>query len=839
MGNFGKPIPRYRTDGEKGATNGAVSPAPGYERRTARLVDRQTKDTSTPLLAKRAMTETHTAHVDGADYLFELDDAGNATIRRCTSEEEAIDVPAALDGHPATGIAHSAFVGLKRTKSIALPATVESIGWNAFANCPALRRIVLPEGLTKLDKTWLAGATQIDEIVMPANVEVIDAAFLKACKPQRIVIGRNTHTVEAPALWTGIVREIAVDPDNPHLSTDGTCLFTHDGEELVRAIVEREHYAIPSGCRRIGPHAFEGNERVRSIALPDGLEEICEGAFEGCSLAAVRLPASMQRIERDAFLRCASLADVQLNEGLLTIGPRAFAACAALAQLDVPATVERIGKGALAGSGAHLAISPNNTHLAVDDCGLLYRRLEGGGVSPASPIASNAVSSSEGLELSEKEGNGPAPSRPLYELIDAADDDMAACAVRPGTIRIGENAFANHARIAHVELPDGLEEIGPSAFECCPNLRAIELPASVRALGQRAFFCTPIERIRIPAACTELGECALAYDPVQSGTGQLAASASTMSFAYVGLRPASDSMTAEASQAVRPPTAADNAVADVQLQIRSRLTATPMGGAQAGGPARAPMRMAPLIVEVDENNPRFFVESGLLCERIDEERAGAGSQVRVLLYTGPDEDIVLPASATEIAPYAFAGARGIRTLTLHDCIATVGAGSMNMAEAPRRVRVELSEPIEGRTAVEALLLEGREGIRTLRTAFNAGSVDARALLTAADRTAQSTRDGYASLRYALERLADPVLLPDDARAAFERAAGRNPVSACAQIAAHEWTQGLEIAADLGYLTRENIDAVIDRIGNDGLVSMTVQLIALKRRRFDAGNDYSL
>ena len=772
--------------------------AAGWERRTAQLVDRQSRDTDTPLVAKRAMTETFTAAADGANYAYTLDDAGNARIRRCTSDQTELVVPDALDGHPIVAIDHSAFAGLKNTASLTLPDSIREIGWNAFANCPSLRRLKLPDPVTKTDKTWLAGSTQIDELIMPGAVETIDAAFLKACKPLHMTIGRATQTVEAPSLWTGIVQEISIDPENPYLSTDGTCLFTHDGSELLRAIVEREHCEVPSGCRIIGPHAFEGNVRVRTIDLPEGLTEIGEGAFEGSGLTEVRLPGSVTAVGATAFARCTALASMLIENGLREIGPRAFAGCAALGMINAPASVERIGKGALAGSGAQLAVDPLNPHLSVDDFGLLYRRIDDGS----------------------------------WELIDATDDTMASCIVRAGTIAIGENACADHAYLEHIELPDGLAEIRTSAFECCPNLRSIDLPDSVRTIGPRAFFCTPIEFIRIPAACTELGECALAYDPMQSGTGQLAASASNQPFAYVGLRPATDSMTAEASRTLSPPNASDNAVADVQLQIRSRLTATPMGGSKTSGPDRAAMRQAPLSVEVAEGNPQFFTEGGLLCENI-------GDCVRIVLYTGPDGDIAVPAAATEIAPYAFAGARGIERLTLHDRIATVGAGSMSMAEPPRSVRVELSEPIQGQAYVEVPILDGREGIRTLCNAFSVGNVDASALLAAADRAALSTRNGFEGLRYALSRLADPVLLSDDARTGFERTAGRDPIGACVQIAAHEWTQGLSIAADLGYLSSENIDAVIERAGAKGLVSMTVQLIALKRRCFDAGNDYDL
>ena len=773
--------------------------APGYERRTAQLVDKQSQDTDTPLVAKRAMTEAYTASVDGGNYVYALDDDGNARIRRCTTEETELIVPELLDGHPVVAVDHSAFAGLAKTSSLTLPDCIREVGWNAFANCSMLRRLKLPDSVSKTDKTWLAGATQIDELIMPGCVETIDAAFLKSCKPLHLVIGRKTQHVDAPSIWTSVVREISIDPQNPYLSTDGICLYTQDGTTLVRAIVEADEYIIPAGCRAIGAHAFEGNTRIRSIALPDSIESIGEGAFAESNIEQVKPSASLQSIGADAFRRCTHLKQIDLNDGLEEIGPHAFSGCTQLTRLYAPASVRSIGKGIAAGSAAILEIDPKNDVLSIDEQGLLYQR-----------TAADAP----------------------WTLTDATDATLEECVVRTGTAEIGPAACANHGAIRHVALPEGLMRIGESAFECCPGLHRVDLPESVCEIGERAFFCTPLDAIRIPAACTRIGSCALAYDPVQSGTGRLAAAASDMPFAYKGLRPASDSMTEEAGRSNARMSAADNAVADVQMQIRSRLTATPMGAAPMAGGSSAPTRTSPLAVEVDGANPRFFLENGLLCERAD-------GHARVILYTGPDAEVSIPQQATEIAPYAFAGSSGIRLLAIHDRIADIGTGAMSLAEPPAILRIDMGEPIEGRTQIDIPLFEGAEGARALRNAFASGTVNVPKIIESTDRAAKLSRDAFQSLRYALERLADPFLLSEASRADLESKAARNPIAASMLIAEREWMRGFELMADLGYITDGNIDAIIERVGAKGLVAITVQLIALKRRRFDARNDYSL
>lgn len=77
--------------------------------------------------------------------------------------------------------------------------------------------------------------------------------------------------------------------------------------------------------RRIGPRAFSG-EALSQLTLPEGLEEIGEGAFayNGGTLASLRLPESLKTIGREAFMGSNLTGTVRIPASVESIGEYAF-----------------------------------------------------------------------------------------------------------------------------------------------------------------------------------------------------------------------------------------------------------------------------------------------------------------------------------------------------------------------------------------------------------------------------------------------------------------------------------------------------------------------------------
>lgn len=141
-----------------------------------------------------------------------------------------------------------------------------------------------------------------------------------------------------------------------------------NGEQAIRSIV------LPEGIAYIGDNAFN-NSALESIVLPESLVEIDQYAFSKCNLTEIILPANLERlgssafdyegtsrvsplqkvvfegnkletIELNTFQYCASLQEIVLPDGLKTIEYNAFENCTSLTRIEIPNSVTTIGESA-------------------------------------------------------------------------------------------------------------------------------------------------------------------------------------------------------------------------------------------------------------------------------------------------------------------------------------------------------------------------------------------------------------------------------------------------------------------------------------------------------------
>lgn len=71
--------------------------------------------------------------------------------------------------------------------------------------------------------------------------------------------------------------------------------------------------------------AFMGNEKITSVTIPEGVEEIGTGAFQNCSaLEKAVMPDTLISIGTRAFFNCEKLADVTFGKNVSSVGDMAF-----------------------------------------------------------------------------------------------------------------------------------------------------------------------------------------------------------------------------------------------------------------------------------------------------------------------------------------------------------------------------------------------------------------------------------------------------------------------------------------------------------------------------------
>lgn len=94
----------------------------------------------------------------------------------------------------------------------------------------------------------------------------------------------------------------------------------------------------------IGEGAFEGNQVITEVVIPDTVTEIEDEAFYNSNLEKITLPKSLTQIGNTAFGKT-SLTEIEIPEGTVNIKSNAFRE-SELINVSLPATLETIGGSA-------------------------------------------------------------------------------------------------------------------------------------------------------------------------------------------------------------------------------------------------------------------------------------------------------------------------------------------------------------------------------------------------------------------------------------------------------------------------------------------------------------
>ena len=210
-----------------------------------------------------------------------------------------------------------------------------------------------------------------------------------------------------------------------------------------------------------------------TVFVPEGVEDIGEGAFEGSDVIEVTLP-----------------------EGLIKIGKRAFADCESLEKINFPSTLRIISDEAFFGCTNLDVDLPENIKVGADAFkGTLWEKEE-----------QRKREYTEGLTFKLSYKNGGYVVSAVYEgdsesvIIPEIYDDLPV-------VSIGDRAFDGCWGLESITIPDSVTSIGDSAFDGCSGLESITIPDSVTSIGDRAFDgCSSLESITIPDSVTSIGD---------------------------------------------------------------------------------------------------------------------------------------------------------------------------------------------------------------------------------------------------------------------------------------------------------------------------------------------
>lgn len=333
-------------------------------------------------------------------------------------------------------IGAQAFGNMDNLTSIEIPASVKSIGDNAFSPSSSfmsegskLAQVILHEGLESIGNYAFAtdsgDGIMITELTIPSTVKVIGTnAFAFAGNLTDLTIAENSCL---EILGTGAFRETAISTITLPATLKGSEYIESDGTEK------------PDG--KLGNYLFFGCYKLSEVIFEDGCPYITE------------------------------------------YGNRVFGDCTAYAYIDFPVNLQKIGDWGSSGGAIKSITIPNffdeETFLSFVPSltGVIEFEMEEGNPYLSQDGENGAIYNKANTKLLYYPNCYTAES---YSLLST-------------TKEIADNAFYENQYLKTVTLNNGLEVIGDNAFGVSVDthstaLTSISIPATVKSIGEKAFF---------------------------------------------------------------------------------------------------------------------------------------------------------------------------------------------------------------------------------------------------------------------------------------------------------------------------------------------------------------
>lgn len=178
------------------------------------------------------------------------------------------------------------------TKKIVFDEGIEIIGSSAFSCFQNVKEIVFPEKLEIIGNGAFSNCYALEEAVLPGNIKFYgDGIFTNCINLKKIVIGKQANDIKVTynSNWIGVqcrnLEEIIVPEDHTVFKVIDNVLFDKKDFDLIAYPGGKKDkiYKIPDGTNWIGNYAFQENEFIEKIIIPNSVTLIVSSAIRQCA----------------------------------------------------------------------------------------------------------------------------------------------------------------------------------------------------------------------------------------------------------------------------------------------------------------------------------------------------------------------------------------------------------------------------------------------------------------------------------------------------------------------------------------------------------------------------
>ena len=398
-----------------------------------------------------------TVQIGGKTYPVEV-----LAVRMFEGEGESLikNITAITLNEGLTEIGEMGFFNCSKIKELELPASLTTMGSNAFWNigikvvCHSAAPLTLPKSTT-----YSYQFKKCTVIVPVGSVAAYVAATDKGWDESNTYLtfagladGVEYRANDTEAWVTGVADDTVVADIKDYLSIDGSQMPVTRIDAAFSGKTQLQKVTVPAAVKALPENMFRDCTSLNAVTFASGsqLQTIGKWAFMSTAVAAIEIPEGVTELPDGVFKNCLSLTEITLPSNLVSVGGGCFYNCKALTTVNVCAD--------------NLTIADR----AFYSCESLET------INSANPLQLSSDISKLGMEF---EGC----------------KSLKAVSVAGGMI--GSFAFDGCESLVSVGIAEGVKTIGEYAFDGCTSLKRILLPASLQEIKHETFRNVVFEEI--------------------------------------------------------------------------------------------------------------------------------------------------------------------------------------------------------------------------------------------------------------------------------------------------------------------------------------------------------